>query len=319
MKILWQFGDLLQTIRAKIYLFKMKNLSILIFCLIGVTTINSQTWIGGTGDWDVPSNWSSGVLPTSNSGAIIDGASSIVTVPAGFLAACNSVRVENGAQLTIESGACFDMHGSANFSLNISGGSTLINDGTINGNHSNGRRAANFSATVVNNGTMNFDNCGTSSITRGDGIRISGGTFTNNGDVNIGPNLTEHGIEMSGNAVIDNNGQINILGAGPDAEDDGLNLETGSAAFNNNAGGTLCIEDTNVAGDVIDPNLTYTNNGTENTSGCAASGNTLACSAQTIPTMGEWALIILGLIVLSFGVVYVMKWQKEKKLGMAIQ
>lgn len=38
-----------------------------------------------------------------------------------------------------------------------------------------------------------------------------------------------------------------------------------------------------------------------------------------IPTMGEWALIIFGLIVLSFGIVYVMKWKNEQKSVMSIQ
>lgn len=36
-----------------------------------------------------------------------------------------------------------------------------------------------------------------------------------------------------------------------------------------------------------------------------------------IPTMGEWALIIFALIVLSFGVVSVMKWQKGREMQVA--
>lgn len=38
-------------------------------------------------------------------------------------------------------------------------------------------------------------------------------------------------------------------------------------------------------------------------------------AGQLIPTMGEWALILFGLIVLSFGVVYIMKWQKSQALS----
>jgi len=39
--------------------------------------------------------------------------------------------------------------------------------------------------------------------------------------------------------------------------------------------------------------------------------------APTIPTMGEWALITLGLIVMSFGVIYVMRYQKLRNLQLA--
>lgn len=38
-----------------------------------------------------------------------------------------------------------------------------------------------------------------------------------------------------------------------------------------------------------------------------------------IPTMGEWALITLGLIILSLGLVYVMRWQKQMTLKMALK
>lgn len=36
-----------------------------------------------------------------------------------------------------------------------------------------------------------------------------------------------------------------------------------------------------------------------------------------IPTMGEWALIIFGLIILSFGMVSVMRWQKKQQKQVA--
>lgn len=40
-------------------------------------------------------------------------------------------------------------------------------------------------------------------------------------------------------------------------------------------------------------------------------------SLPTIPTMGEWALIIFGLIIASFGVITVMRWQREQQIQSA--
>lgn len=52
--------------------------------------------------------------------------------------------------------------------------------------------------------------------------------------------------------------------------------------------------------------------------GSPAVANSICVGPPVIPTMSEWALILFGLIVLSFGVVSVMRWQKEKKLQPAI-
>lgn len=286
----------------------MKNLFILFICFFSVSTAFSQNWIGTTGNWDDPSNWSDGQVPGLNNGLIIDGASFDVTIPANFIADAKSIRLLSGATLTIESGACLTLGGGSTFALTIGNGSTFTNNGTVNATNNNYRRAATFSGTVINNGTLNFDDCGSNDPTRGSGMRITGGSFENNGDVNIGPNITDHGIDFDGSATITNNGQFNILGAGPDATDKGFHRDSGSPTFINAASGTLCIEDANVPGDLIDALVTFTDNGTYNTSGCAATGTTVACSQLAVPTMGEWALIIFGLIVLSFGAVYVMRW-----------
>lgn len=42
---------------------------------------------------------------------------------------------------------------------------------------------------------------------------------------------------------------------------------------------------------------------------------TLTVTAVTIPTMGEWALIIFGLVILSMGTVSVMRWKKTVAFG----
>lgn len=48
---------------------------------------------------------------------------------------------------------------------------------------------------------------------------------------------------------------------------------------------------------------------------CGVSFSNCTVSPPSIPTMGEWALITLGLIILSIGVLSVMRWQKQMALS----
>lgn len=59
----------------------------------------------------------------------------------------------------------------------------------------------------------------------------------------------------------------------------------GSTVSLNMSNSNTCTDDIHIAGNIV-----------------------AASSTPTIPTMGEWALILFGLIVLSFGVVYVIRW-----------
>ena len=80
-------------------------LSILIISLsLGAARVNCQTWIGGVGDWDVASNWSTSSVPTSTSDVII-GNGGVVTIPISFAAVASTIEVQSGGSLNITSGA----------------------------------------------------------------------------------------------------------------------------------------------------------------------------------------------------------------------
>jgi len=79
----------------------------------------------------------------------------------------------------------------------------------------------------------------------------------------------------------------------------------------NSTTGLVAYYDFNGTGTVV-PDLS--NNGNDldiinSASLVAAPAGTPTGAAPIIPTMGEWSLMIFGLIVLSLGIVYVMRWK----------
>ncbi len=63
-----------------------------------------DTWIGGSGNWSLASNWSAG-LPTSTTDAVIDTASAAtITIPAGQTFAINSLTVGANNTLSLPGG-----------------------------------------------------------------------------------------------------------------------------------------------------------------------------------------------------------------------
>jgi hypothetical protein len=55
----------------------------------------SATWIGGTGNWDVAANWSTGLVPDATTDVLI-GTAANVSIPAAFTADALSITVQNG-------------------------------------------------------------------------------------------------------------------------------------------------------------------------------------------------------------------------------
>jgi len=291
---------------------KKLNLLFVLFCAISFSMLNAQStfWTGTTGNWDDPSNWSNGV-PTAGVKANIYGASFNVTIPAGVQATTSRVALTSGATLTVADGACLTIENSPDVGLLLDEGpSTVINHGIINvfdSNHPSEHaieiKVSNFTNSAT--GTINIDNAANT------GIRVASSTLENDGHINIGPNVTNDGIQIGHGTFNNNSGaQVNILGATT-----AINGTSGSKIFNNNSGATLCIENSNVTTPI--GSVTFNNNGTHNTSACTTSG-TVSCP-PTIPTMGEWSLIILGLIILSIGLVYVMRWKKSSNLAMSMK
>ena len=134
-------------------------------------------------------------------------------------------------------------------------------------------------------------------ITDGEGINIDGGTLNNSNSINIGPNLKGSGIKVDGNATVDNfsSGKINIFGVGP-GQDGISNGTSGTNQVNNE--GVICINSANVDGANINPAIIQIGSGTLNASGCPFP------TSPQVPTLSEWGLIILALLLMTLGVLY---------------
>lgn len=291
----------------------MKNLSILFvfFGLIISSFAIAQTtnWTGASSNnWSDAGNWDNGV-PTATSDAMLNVvASATIVIQGGTNAVAKHIFIANSSSLTVEATATLTVSGASSHGIHLFGnGSSFTNHGTTNISNS-GSTSLFFQAGPIGvnsaTGTINIDG-------GNDAMNISNTSFDNDGSVNIGPNIGHDGVQFGNAATLNNNcgGQFNILGVGVDR--DGLTGSANGTAINN--AGVLCINDSNVSGDLISTNITFNNTGTYNTSGCATTTGATVCPS-TIPIMGEWALITLGLIVLSFGIVYVMKWNKQTKL-----
>lgn len=283
------------------YLFK-SSLIITLSLLTYANTVYSQhSWTGGTGDWNNAANWSPATIPTANDNVTLAGAADIVTVPAGYNAVAKQMIITNSASLTVSATATLLITGSSDDGIRMATTVTLTNHGTITiDNIAKNALEINSSTTVFENsatGTVFINNSGLTSAAA-DAIKLNG-IINNSGLFFLGPDIPEDGINMGNNGTLNNlnGGQFNILGVG--TGQDGIEDGGDNQTINNS--GTLCIEEANVDGNNIAPGITFNNTGTFNTSGC---------NAVQIPTMGEWSLIIFGLIVLSIGMVYVMRWKQ---------
>ncbi|MBK7524277.1 MAG: hypothetical protein IPI53_08970 [Saprospiraceae bacterium] len=67
----------------------------------------TNVWIGGSGNWNISSNWSLGFLPAKCTHVIIN-TNVTVTVPAHYRALAKSVNVINGANLVVITGGILD-------------------------------------------------------------------------------------------------------------------------------------------------------------------------------------------------------------------
>ncbi len=185
-------------------LFKIRLLSI--FTLFTSLTLFSQTynWVGGTGDWNVSTNWSPIGIPGAGHTAIISGASN-VNIPTGYTAESKEVQLSAGAKLTIQSGAELNNNGGTVNGIQLSDVNTeLSNSGIIRCGNSGVVATAIWIAN-----SANFINSAGAVIevnnTTYDGLTIgASGSFTNYGLVQIG-NLNTIGF----NAVyLYNNGKF---------------------------------------------------------------------------------------------------------------
>ncbi|MFN8338746.1 MAG: hypothetical protein U0T36_06975 [Saprospiraceae bacterium] len=113
----------------------------------------TATWVATSGNWDVPANWSTGVIPDAMTDVIITGLANNVTIPSNFNAEAKSVLVQSNASLTISTDATLTINGSTLDALTIDQNGTVNNNGILTiGNTTNiGRNAIVISSSSILN------------------------------------------------------------------------------------------------------------------------------------------------------------------------
>jgi hypothetical protein len=113
----------------------------------------TATWVATSGNWDVPANWSTGVIPDAMTDVIITGLANNVTIPSNFNAEAKSVLVQSNASLTISTDATLTINGSTLDALTIDQNGTVNNNGilTIGNMTSIGRNAIVISSSSILN------------------------------------------------------------------------------------------------------------------------------------------------------------------------
>src|ERR1017187_819498 len=151
------------------------------------------TWIGGSGDWNTATNWSTGSLPGTNDNVVLGAGASITVTHSSGTHTVQSVQsqqacVLSGGSLTISNTV------QVNNTFTLSGG-TLVRGTVLQGTNS-----ASF---VVSSGTL-------------DGVTVNGnwdvGATVNGATLTVLDGLTNNGTLQVGNPTNSWYGQINFSG-----------------------------------------------------------------------------------------------------------
>lgn len=152
-------------------------------CCITTTLRSQNTWTGNANtNWNDVGNWSLGTVPITTDDVLIPNVSNDPVIMGGTAAVAQSVAIESGAVLTIQSTASLSIEGDVNYAIYNEG--SVSNSGTI----TIGATASPGFYGIRNFGTFN-NNATTGNITinRGDiGINNALGTLTNAGTIKIG-------------------------------------------------------------------------------------------------------------------------------------
>jgi RHS repeat-associated protein len=156
---------------------------ILVSCFLSLehrSMAASVSWVGGSGDWNTPTNWSAGALPGPNDDVVIDQPGVItVTHSSGTRSVksllCQETFVLSGGSLTVSNTV------QANNGFNLSGG-TLLRATVLPG--TNGQGVTVTSGTldgVTMNGVLDVGNSVSgSSVTVTNGLVLNGTTLVGN-------------------------------------------------------------------------------------------------------------------------------------------
>ncbi len=165
----------------------MKKLYFLLMMVLAVATAWSQTtrtWNGGSGAWNVPGNWSTGVIPQAGDRILFnDGSAGTITnVPT---LSVSDITISNATEITFQhtSAATLTITNGNSTDLNIDANSILTIGNNVNVTLANNAEASIAGKMIINSGrTFNTDGSGnpnqrpTTKVT-------STGSIQNNGTV----------------------------------------------------------------------------------------------------------------------------------------
>jgi len=171
-------------------------------------------WKGGTGNWNVSSNWTKGI-PISKHTILIENINDHVKIPSGYNAVCYKLFLKiSSTQIDINGDLTIDPHGYrdgiVNYGeINISANSTLDISAT-GGSGTEGQGILNF-GTINNDGTIQISDIEESGI-----WNRSGGTIINNAFIVFSENIGVRAIDNLG-GIFHNYNQISSTATYPNA------------------------------------------------------------------------------------------------------
>jgi hypothetical protein len=172
----------------------------------------TKIWVGGTGNWNVPANWSPAGIPTATQVVEITGSASKVTVPKGYWARAQQITLD-GCSLTLNGTSRLTINGSAGDGLLMNQGTIFLNRGTLEIDNV----LANGISTVGSTSTSTFTNDGTIKIgsrgaIAGKGIRLLSASFTNTlaGRLFIDHTDNDFALMVMPSSNLSNEGEISL-------------------------------------------------------------------------------------------------------------
>lgn len=243
----------------------LRIIILLVTCLFpGLILAQTDTWLGGTGNWSNGAMWSAGV-PTSTSNVLIDGGNPLVSpVTLDVQTQANNLTLDSDDSLSFNNGTNLTINGnsisnSGTISLNslgsptylfIASGATLSGGGTVNlSNNSQNLIDGNGGAVFTNRSTI-----------QGAGQIGDHFTLANQGTINANVNGATLAVTNDDNATDTNTGSLQATNGGI------LQIRSSGSGSVNNAGGTIKASGANsqvlLQTPVTGGTLTTTNGGT---------------------------------------------------------
>lgn len=160
-------------------------------------------WIGGTGDWNVATNWDTGLIPTIDNIPRIQNSTDTVFIPSGFTANAKRLEIDSGATLIVA-----DITATL-----IITGNELANKGNVINRGLISSVNAGFGSDAIENFKGRIENFGSITVDNSQGYGIKNyweSVFINHSGSTISiENTGRSGLNNSGNFT--NNGIIQLV------------------------------------------------------------------------------------------------------------